>query len=80
MFPEFEVCNTTRSTIPEEHFLGTVIVLNHARSGGGGVPTNFCLHAFNFGAKLLFVGALKKTFDWGSRLGKSENLQVTLFS
>ena len=27
MFPEFEVCNTTRSTITEVPFLGTVGVL-----------------------------------------------------
>ena len=48
MFTEFEVCNTTRSTITEvpfSHFLGTVGVLNLIRSwvfekvndpGGGG--------------------------------------------
>ena len=26
MFHEFEVCNTTRNTLTEEHFLGTVRV------------------------------------------------------
>ena len=47
MFPEFEVCNTTRSTITESHFLGTVGVLKVPKKPNSCFPTNyiiFCLY------------------------------------